>query len=197
MPKLLCVYCSSSRNLAPAYHEAAAAVGTGLAERGWGLVYGGGKVGLMGTLARAVKAAGGRVVGVIPEFMRDRELAYEGADEMVTVSSMAERKQAMIARAGGFLAIPGGVGTLDEIAEVLTLRVLGKVDRPAVFLNHDGYYDDLLRFFDRMIRERFLSEDLRGLYAVASTPFEIWPALESPPTLEVAPLWRPAGPAAR
>jgi uncharacterized protein (TIGR00730 family) len=190
MTKLLCVYCSSSRHLAPAYYEAAGAVGRDMVGRGWGLVYGGGKVGMMGALALGVKEAGGAVVGIIPEFMKKRELDYREADELVTVSTMAERKQAMIARADAFLAMPGGIGTLEEIAEVLTLRYLGQTDKPAVFFNPDGYYDDLLRFFDKMTREKFRTGNVRGLYGVASTRDEIWAFLERPQGYEVAPLWR-------
>jgi uncharacterized protein (TIGR00730 family) len=190
MTKLLCVYCSSSRHLAPSYYETAAAVGRDLAERGWGLIYGGGRVGLMGSLARGVKEAGGPVVGIIPEFMKVRELEFREADELVTVTTMAERKQAMIARADGFLALPGGIGTLEEIAEVLTLRYLGQTDKPAVFFNEGGYYEDLLRFFDRMTREKFRTHGAHGLYAVAATRAEIWGHLEQPQPYEVAPLWR-------
>jgi uncharacterized protein (TIGR00730 family) len=190
MTKLLCVYCSSSRRLAPAYHEAAEAVGRAMVGRGWGLVYGGGNVGLMGTLARGVKAAGGRVVGVIPEFMKARELEFREADELVTVATMAERKQAMIARADGYLALPGGIGTLEEISEVLTLRYLAQSDKPAVFFNQDGYYDDLLRFFAHMTREGFRHAGAHGLYGVASRLEEIWPLLEQPEPYEVAPIWR-------
>ena len=197
MTKLLCVYCSSSRQLAPAYHEAAEAIGGAMVARGWGLVYGGGRVGLMGTLARGVKAAGGRVVGVIPEFMKARELEFREADELVTVATMAERKQVMIARAHGFLALPGGIGTLEEMSEVLTLRYLAQTARPAVFFNQDGFYDNLLRFFDHLTREGFRHSGAQGLYAVASTAGEIWPLLEQPEPYEVAPLWRevpkPAG----
>jgi len=190
MTKLLCVYCSSSRDLAPAYYETAGAVGRELVEHGWGLVYGGGRVGLMGALAHGVKAAGGTVVGIIPEFMKVRELEFREADELVTVATMAERKQAMIARADGFLALPGGIGTLEEIAEVLTLRYLGQSDKPAVFYNEGGYYDELLRFFDRMTREKFRTRGVHGLYAVASQRDEIWRFLEQPQAYEVAPLWR-------
>jgi len=190
MTKLLCVYCSSSRQLAPAYHGAAEAVGRAMVARGWGLVYGGGRVGLMGTLARAVKAAGGPVVGVIPEFMKARELEFREADELVTVATMAERKQAMIARAHGFLALPGGIGTLEEMAEVLTLRYLAQTGKPAVFFNQDGYYDDLLRFFEHMTREGFRHSGTHGLYTVASEIDGIWPLLEQPEPYEVAPIWR-------
>jgi cytokinin riboside 5'-monophosphate phosphoribohydrolase len=190
MTKLLCVYCSSSRQLAPAYHAAAETIGRAMVPRGWGLVYGGGRVGLMGTLARGVKAAGGRVVGVIPEFMKARELEFREADELVTVTTMAERKQAMIARADGFLALPGGIGTLEEMAEVLTLRYLAQTDKPAVFFNQDGYYDDLLRFFAHMTREGFRHSGASGLYTVASRLEEIWPLLERPEPYEIAPIWR-------
>jgi uncharacterized protein (TIGR00730 family) len=129
-------------------------------------------------VARGAKAAGARVVGVIPEFMKAREFVFEEADEIVTVSTMAERKQAMIARAGAFLALPGAIGTLDEFTEVLVLRHLGRLDRPAVLFNQNGFYDDLLRFFERMVRERFKKDDIQGLYAVAATVEEIWPHLE-------------------
>jgi hypothetical protein len=186
--KLLCVYCSSSREVAPAYAEAAEAIGRELVGRGWGLIYGGGKIGLMGAVARGVKAADGVVVGVIPEFMKSRELAYLEADELVTVQTMAERKQAMIARADGFLALPGGIGTLEEIAEVLTLRYLAQLDKPVVFFNQNGFYDHLLRFFQHLGQERFRSMD--GLFAVANTRAEIWPHLENPPGYQAELLWR-------
>jgi len=190
MTKLLCVYCSSSQHLAPKYYAAAEAVGRAMVSRGWGLVYGGGRVGLMGALARGVKAEGGHVVGVIPEFMKARELEFREADELVTVETMAERKQVMLARARGFLALPGGIGTLEEIAEALALRSLAKISGPAVFFNQDGYYDDLLRFFDRMTSERFKVSGMRGLYSVAATIDQIWPGLESPSSYEVDPVWR-------
>ena len=187
--KLLCVYCASSLHLSPDYHDVAESVGRGMAERGWGLVFGGGRVGLMGSVARGVKSAGGSVVGVIPEFMKVRELAFHDADELVTVETMAERKQAMISRASGFLALPGGIGTLEEIAEVITLRYLAQTRKPAVLLNQNGYYDDLLRFYDRMVRERFMPSGMDGLYSVANEVDEIWPHLESPVAYQPDRLW--------
>jgi hypothetical protein len=190
MTKLLCVYCSSSQHLAAKYYDAAEAVGRAMVGRGWGLIYGGGKAGLMGALARGAKAEGGFVVGVIPEFMKARELAFHEADELVTVETMAERKQVMLARASGFLALPGGIGTLEEIAEALTLRSLAKLHGPAVFFNQDGYYDDLLRFFDRMTSERFKVSGMKGLYSVANTIDGIWAGLEEAPTYDVDALWR-------
>lgn len=173
MPKHICVYCSSSDRLEPKYYAAAEALGRGLAERGWGLVYGGGRVGLMGTVARAVKAGGGRVVGVIPEFMVAKELAYDEADELVTVLTMRERKMLMETRADAFVALPGGWGTLEEIMEILTLRQLDVLRKPCVFFNQDGFYDDLLRFFGAMIRERFNRETNLELFTVARSIDEV------------------------
>src|ERR1041385_8319731 len=129
MPKLLCVYCSSSDRLESKYYDAAAELGREMVARGWGLVYGGGKTGLMGAVARAVKGEGGRVVGVIPEFMKVRELAFDKADELLTVVTMRERKLLMETRADAFLALPGGFGTLEEIMEILTLRQLDVVKK--------------------------------------------------------------------
>src|SRR5271157_1715626 len=178
MAKLLCVYCGSSKNLESRYYSAAEAVGRAMVANGWGLVYGGGNVGMMGALARAVKGAGGRVVGVIPEFMKDRELAYHEADELVTVESMRDRKRVMEERADAFLALPGGIGTLEELAEIMTLRYINRITKPVVVFNQDGYYDDLLRFFERMRRERFKSPGLHALFSVAGRVEDVWELLE-------------------
>ena len=178
MPKLLCVYCSSSDRLDPKYSAAAAELGREMVERGWGLVYGGGKTGLMGAVARAVKVQGGRVVGVLPEFMKARELAYDEADELVTVVTMRERKLLMETRADAFVTLPGGFGTLEEIMEILTLRQLDVVRKPCVFLNQDGFYDDLLRLFDRMLRENFFKPSNMDLFRVAKTVPEVFERIE-------------------
>ena len=127
MAKLLCVYCGSSKNLESRYYSAAEAVGRSMVANGWGLVYGGGNVGMMGSVAGAVKGAGGHVVGVIPEFMKERELAFHQADELITVESMRDRKRIMEERASAFLALPGGIGTLEELAEIMTLRYLSLI----------------------------------------------------------------------
>ncbi len=175
----LCVYCSSSDRLDPKYYEAATEVGTEIARRGWTLVYGGGKSGLMGAVARGTKAGGGRVVGVIPEFMKVRELAFTAADELVSVLTMRERKMEMEARAGAFLALPGGWGTLEEILEILTLAHLDVLQKPIVIFNQDGYYDELLALFDRIVREKFMHETVRRKYAVARSVPEIFPLVEN------------------
>ena len=179
MQKTLCVYCASSDRLDPKYTDAATAVGRAMVQRGWGLVYGGGKVGLMGAVARAVKTSGGRVVGVIPEFMKAKELAYDEADEMVSVVTMRERKLLMETRADAFLALPGGWGTLEEIMEILTLRQLDVLRKPVVFFNQDGFYDELLRFFDRMIGESFNKPSNLKLFTVATTVDEVFAQLEN------------------
>lgn len=190
MPKLLCVYCSSSDRLDPKYYAFATELGRELAARGWGLVYGGGKTGLMGTLARAVKAGGGRVVGVIPEFMKARELAFDEADELVTVITMRERKLLMETRADAFVALPGGFGTLEEIMEILTLRQLNVVKKPCVFLNQDGFYDDLLRFFDKMLAEKFFKPSNLEIFSIAKTVDEIFAQIEAAASAPAAePKW--------
>ncbi|HOY55171.1 MAG TPA: TIGR00730 family Rossman fold protein [Opitutaceae bacterium] len=189
MSKLICVYCSSSDRLDAKYYAAAEALGRALAARGWGLVYGGGKVGLMGALARTVKAGGGRVVGVIPQFMCDKELAYDEADELVTVITMRERKMLMEARADAFVALPGGWGTLEEIMEILTLRQLDVIRKPCVFLNQDGFYDELFRFFGKMVEERFNKPTNLSLFEVARTVDETVAFLESNRLPVAEPKW--------
>ena len=179
MPKLLCVYCSSSDRLDAKYFAAAEAFGRAMAARGWGLVYGGGRTGLMGAVARAVKSDGGRVIGVIPKFMKAKELAYDGADELVTVLTMRERKTIMETRADAFVALPGGWGTLEEMMEIITLRSLNVLCKPCVFFNQDGFYDDLLRLFEKMTREQFTKPSHRELYAMAATVDEVFAQLDN------------------
>jgi uncharacterized protein (TIGR00730 family) len=190
MAKLLCVYCSASKHLEPRYYRGAEAVGRAMVAHGWGLVYGGGNVGMMGSVAQAVKAAGGGVVGVIPDFMKVRELAYDAADELIVVASMRERKRVMEERAAAFLALPGGIGTLEELTEIMTLRYINRIDKPVVLFNHDGFYDDLLRFFERMTRERFKSAGLQALYKVANSVEEIWPLLTDASPFQADAIWR-------
>jgi len=179
MQKSLCVYCASSDRLDPKYAVAATLLGQEMARRGWGLVYGGGKVGLMGAVAKAVKASGGRVVGVIPEFMKVKELAFDEADEMHTVVTMRERKLLMETKADAFVALPGGWGTLEEIMEILTLRQLDVLRKPVVIFNQDGFYDELLKFFDRMIAEKFNKPSNLQLFTVAKTIDDVFKQLET------------------
>jgi cytokinin riboside 5'-monophosphate phosphoribohydrolase len=189
MPKLLCVYCASSDRLDPKYYAAAAELGREMVMRGWGLVYGGGKTGIMGAIARAVKQNGGRVVGIIPEFMKARELAYNEADELVTVITMRERKLLMETRADAFVALPGGWGTLEEILEILTLRQLDVVRKPCVFFNQDGFYDPLLQLFERMLAEKFFKPANMQLFRVAATAADVFNQIESVSDVETESKW--------
>jgi hypothetical protein len=189
MTKLLCVYCSSSDRLDPKYYASATQLGYELVARGWGLVYGGGKTGLMGAVARAVKEKGGRVVGVIPEFMKVRELAFDEADELISVITMRERKLLMETRADAFVALPGGFGTLEEIMEILTLRQLDVVRKPCVFLNQDGFYHDLIRLFEKMLAEKFFKPANMELFRVANTVAEIFPRIAAAGAVKAEPKW--------
>ena len=155
MLQTICVYCSSSNRIALPYFDMADEVGRLLARRGYTLLYGGGNVGLMGQMARAVHAHGGRVVGVIPEALKTREgVAYHVADELITTETMQQRKAILFTRADAFLVLPGGFGTLEEFMEVLTLRQLGYHDKPIALVNTDGFYDPLLDLFEHFYREQ-------------------------------------------
>jgi uncharacterized protein (TIGR00730 family) len=166
----VCVFCGSSVGARPAYAEAARRVGGALAGHGLGLVYGGGRVGLMGILADAALAAGGRVVGVIPEPLATKELAHEGLTELHVVPGMHERKALMAARSAGFLALPGGVGTLEELFEIVSWAVLGLHQKPVGLLNVEGYFDPLLAMLDRAVAERFVRPEHLALLAVSDHP---------------------------
>lgn len=189
MTKLLCVYCSSSSKLDQKYYDAGEQLGREMVAKGWGLIYGGGNAGLMGSVARSVKDAGGTVVGIIPDFMQVRELAYVEATELVIVKTMRERKRIMAERADAFVTLPGGIGTLEEMSEIMCERYLNLTKKPIVLLNQDGYYDDLLKFFERMVTEKFKSPGLADLLGVAPTVADIWPLLETPNTYQADAIW--------
>lgn len=171
--KAVCVYCSSSSAIDPHYVEAAEQLGALLGQRRMTLVYGGASVGLMGRLAQAVHRAGGRVLGVIPQSLRDREIAYEAADELIVTRDLRERKAIMETRADAFVALPGGFGTLEEVLEVLTLKQLRSHQKPIVFLNTAGFYDRLLAVFEQLYEQRFTKADYRHFYHVAAHPPEV------------------------
>lgn len=157
----LCVYCGSNSGSKPIYTERAMALGTRMAKDGIALVYGGGNVGLMGTVADAVLEAGGEAIGVIPEQLVNWEVAHRGLTRLEIVGSMHERKARMFDLADGFVALPGGFGTLDEMFEMLTWRQLGIGNKPCAFLDIDGFYTPLMSMLDRMVEERFLHADQR------------------------------------
>jgi uncharacterized protein (TIGR00730 family) len=175
----VCVYCGSRHGVRAVYADAARTLGRSIGERGWQLVYGGGNVGLMGTVADAVLAAGGRVVGVIPESLMRREVGHPGLHELHVVPTMHQRKQMMAERADAFVALPGGIGTLEELYEVWTWRQLGYHDQPIGLLNVGGYYDALLQFMQSTVDEGFLADDqLRGLQ-VAEDPVALLSIVEA------------------
>jgi uncharacterized protein (TIGR00730 family) len=157
----ICVYCGSNAGSKPVYTERAIAFGTRIAKEGLALVYGGGNVGLMGVVADAVLEAGGEVIGVIPEQLVNWEVAHKGVTRLEVVANMHERKARMFDLADGFVALPGGFGTLDEMFEMLTWRQLGIADKPCAFLDVEGFYAPLLAMMDRMVEERFLHPDQR------------------------------------
>jgi uncharacterized protein (TIGR00730 family) len=154
----------------PDHDEAARAVGTGLARRGWNLVYGGGRVGLMGAVADAARAGGAWVTGVIPESLMQREVGHPGLNELHVVPSMHVRKQMMAARADAFVALPGGLGTFEELFEIWTWRQLGYHQRPIALLNVAGYYDPLLAFLQDTVREGFVTAAQASMLIVERKP---------------------------
>ena len=157
----VCVYCGSNTGSRPVYAERAAALGTGLAQQGLALVYGGGNVGLMGIAADAALAAGGEVIGVIPEQLVGWEVAHRGLSKLEIVANMHERKARMFDLSDAFVALPGGFGTMDEMFEMLTWRQLGIGDKPCAFLDVEGFYAPLVSMMDRMVEERFVHADQR------------------------------------
>jgi uncharacterized protein (TIGR00730 family) len=172
-PFSICVYCGSRHGARTSYTLAAQQLGQAIGARGWQLVYGGGKVGLMGEVADATLAAGGRVVGVIPESLQKLEVGHRGLQELHVVPTMHIRKQMMAERAHAFIAMPGGIGTLEELYEVWTWRQLGYHDQPIGLLNVDGYYDALLRFMEHSVREGFLSAAQMDSVRVSSDPLAL------------------------
>lgn len=157
-PARICVFCGSRLGARPEYAEAARTLGRLLAERGLGVVYGGTSIGLMGVVADAALAAGGEVIGVLPSSLADREIAHRGLTELHVVDSLAERKQRMFDLSGGFVSLPGGTGTLDELSEMLTWAQLGLHTRPMGVLNVSGYFDALLAFMRHAVAEGLLRE---------------------------------------
>jgi uncharacterized protein (TIGR00730 family) len=163
----VCVFCGSSDGTSPEYLREAANLGHALAATGWGLVYGGAGIGLMGTLANTALDGGAEVIGVIPEALAAREIAHNDLSELHIVGSMHERKALMASLADAFIALPGGYGTLDEFLEILTWAQLGIHQKPCVLVNTAGYFDGLLSFLDHAVAEGFLRCHNRGLLLVA------------------------------
>jgi uncharacterized protein (TIGR00730 family) len=179
----ICVYAGSNPGANEAYAEAAGDLAGLLAQRGIGVVYGGARVGLMGILADTALADGGEVIGVMPQDLVDREIAHTGLTELHVVGSMHERKALMAELSDGFVALPGGAGTLEELIEVYTWSQLGLHDKPMGVLNVLGYYDGLAALLDHAVREGFLRQQHRAAMHAAATPAELLAAFDG---------WRPS-----
>lgn len=168
----ICVFCGSSHGRTPAYTETARQFGALLAEHGFDLVFGGGGVGLMGEVAASAAASGGRILGVIPSFLRHLEPPSHAASRIVVTETMNDRKARMFEAAAGFAVLPGGLGTLDEFSEAVTYAQLDLHDKPIVLVNAGGFFSPLLAFIDHFIAEGFAAPEVRKLFQVAATPEE-------------------------
>lgn len=177
----VCVYCASSRSAHPHYRTAAFRLGETLAERGYGIVYGGGAVGSMGALADGALTRGGTVVGVIPRFMAELEWGHKGLSELELVEDMRTRKHRMLMRSAAAVALPGGSGTLEELLEAISLKRLGLYLHPIVILNTRGYFDPLIALLARAVDERFMDVRHLDMWRVVEQPEEVPLAIESAP----------------
>jgi hypothetical protein len=191
---ILCVYCGTGFGVDPAYLQSAQATGKYLAEHQIGLLYGGAKVGLMGAVADAALAAGGRVIGIMPQALVDREIAHTGLSEMHVVGSMHERKALMAEMSDGFIALPGGPGTLDEIIEQWTWGLLGIHEKPSGFLNVKGYFDPLREMIQKIAAQGFVGQTYADMLVFSEDIADLvarFRAYRAPP-----PKWATAAPAA-
>ena len=187
MPNI-CVFCGSNFGQDTVYRQAATAMGQALVQGGWGLVYGGGSVGMMGVIADAVLGAGGNVIGVIPEKLAVVELLHTGVRDMRVVPTMHVRKALMAELSERFIALPGGYGTFEELFEVITWAQLGMHAKPIGILNTNGYFDALLEFIDRSIADGFIKPAHRGLFVVSADPEDLLQRLQNH-QMPAAPKW--------
>lgn len=177
----VCVFASSSSRIAHAYGLAASRLGNLLAKAGIQVVYGGGGIGLMGKLADAVIENGGKITGVIPEFMRDEGWGHLGIDDMIFTLDMGERKKRMFTMSDAVIALPGGIGTLEELAEAITLKQLSLFDGPIIILNTRNFYRQLIDFLENMVDQNFLRLEHKSIWEVVDTPEEVIIALNRKP----------------
>jgi uncharacterized protein (TIGR00730 family) len=175
--RTVCVYCGSSPGVDPAFMDAASRLGELMALDGVGLVYGGGSLGMMGAVAASVLAHGGHVTGIIPEFLQNKEHTLIGAQEVIVTPDMHVRKQTMFERADAFVALPGGIGTLEELVEQLTWAQLGRHKKPILILNTEGFWDPLCGLLDHMRKLEFIRREMSFTLLVAETPAEVLPEL--------------------
>ena len=187
----LCVYCGSSDRGSPVHHEAAQLLGEAMARAGIRLVYGGGRIGMMGRIADAVLQAGGEVIGIIPKFLEQVEVGHSGVTQLMVTENMHDRKQKMAELSDAFLIMPGGLGTLDETFEILTWKQLGLHEKPVIVADIDGYWRHLVDLIDHMIAESYAKPENRALFQVIGSVNELLPALSAMPAFghEVEAKW--------
>ncbi len=184
----LAVYAASSTKIHPAYFAAARQLGEILAANDIRLVYGAGNMGLMGEIADTVLAKGGKVTGVIPQFMVEQAWEHQGCTELIVTKDMHERKATIERISDAMLALPGGIGTFEEVLESLTWKQLGLHCKPIILLNVDGYYDNLIRCIDQMVEENFMRDMHRSMLTIVHTPEEVLPAIEQ--ALQQTDIWK-------
>ena len=181
MKKTICVYCASSTKVNQRYYDAAVELGELIAQKGMRLINGAGTMGLMRACADAVLNSGGEAVGVIPQFMVDRNWHYEDMTELIITKDIHERKRKLAKMADALIALPGGCGTFEELLEAITWKQLGIINKPIVILNTDGYYTPLIEMLEKAVREHFMREEHLRLWTVASTPEETLEQVENAP----------------
>jgi uncharacterized protein (TIGR00730 family) len=177
MSTKVCVFCGSQYGADPVFRRVAAQLGETLGAAGVAVIYGGGHVGLMGAVADAAMAAGGEVIGLIPTRLLEREVGHRAITELITTPDMFERKRQMVDRADAFIILPGGLGTLDELLDVVTLRQLGYHDKPIVLVNVGGYWDPFIALVNEIVRHKFALPGARTLYRMVDTVEQVLPAL--------------------
>lgn len=175
----VCIFASSSSRINSEYGLTAERLGSLLAKSGVDVVFGGGGIGLMGKLADAVLKNGGRITGVIPSFMNEEGWGHRGLSEMIVTPDMSERKKRMFALSDAVIALPGGVGTLEELTEAITLKQLSLFDGPIIILNTLGFYNSLIDFLDNMVENHFLRSEHKGIWEIVNTPEEVIAALNN------------------
>lgn len=181
MQKNICVFCSSSKDVDPLHFKEANVLGRAIAQNGYGLVYGGTSSGLMRAVADSVADSGGKVIGVVPDFLVNMDLAYERCDEVVCASSLSKRKDIMVERSCAFVAIAGGFGTLDEVFDIMARKILGENSSPLIFVNSGGFYDGLLEFFEKLYQDRLAKPACRNFYRVAPCAEKLFEILSTHP----------------
>jgi len=179
--KEVCIYCASSTSIDKKYIKIAEELTEELVNNDYGIVYGGGEVGLMGAIANKTLSLNGNITGVIPRFMVEVEWAHKGVKNMIQVETMAERKTRLIEGVSAVIALPGSTGTLDELIDVLSLKKLGKFTKPVIIVNSFGFYDPLFNLFDNMIKERFMRPEHKNLWSVIDDPKDIINAIATAP----------------